>query len=66
MVQNLAQPNQFNVNFRLMRGVGVFFLLSELVLAIFLYKERGTFMDVSFQTFEMSRTHALAPEDYRF
>jgi hypothetical protein len=66
MLQNLAQPNQFNVNFRLMRGVGVFFLLSELVLAIFLYKERGTFMDVSFQTFEMIRTHALAPQVYRF
>ena len=66
MLQNLAQPNQFNVNFRLLRSISILFLILEFVLAVVLYKERGTFMDVSFQTFEMIRTHALAPQVYRF
>jgi hypothetical protein len=44
----------------------VLFLVAEFILSVILYKERGTFMDVSFQTFEMIRTHALAPQVYRF
>lgn len=55
-----------NINIRSIQRIGVLFLVAEFILSAILYKERGTFMDVSFQTFEMIRTHALAPQVYRF
>lgn len=45
-------------------GTLVLFLL--FIMAAVLYIERGTFMDVAFQTFEMIRTQSLAPQVYRF
>ncbi|MBU3677825.1 MAG: hypothetical protein FGM54_11695, partial [Chitinophagaceae bacterium] len=36
------------------------------IMASVLYLERGSFMDVAFQTFEMIRTQNLAPQVYRF
>lgn len=45
-------------------GLTVLALLA--LLASILYVERGTFMDVSFQTFELIRTQRLAPQVYRF
>lgn len=41
-------------------------MLILFVMASVLYLERGTFMDVAFQTFEMIRSEQLAPQVYRF
>ncbi len=54
------------LNIRSIQFVGILFLIAELILSIIFYKERGTYMDVAFQTFEMIRTNALAPQVYRF
>jgi hypothetical protein len=45
-------------------GTLVLFVLA--LMAAVLYIERGTFMDVAFQTFELIRTQSLAPQVYRF
>lgn len=45
-------------------GTLVLFVL--FIMAAVLYIERGTFMDVAFQTFELIRTQWLAPQVYRF
>lgn len=45
-------------------GTSVLLVLS--IMAAVLYIERGTFMDVAFQTFELIRTQSLAPQVYRF
>lgn len=45
-------------------GIAVLCVLA--LLASILYIERGTFMDVAFQTFELIRTQSLAPQVYRF
>lgn len=45
-------------------GTLVLFIIA--LMAAILYIERGTFMDVAFQTFELIRTQSLAPQVYRF
>ncbi|MGI9190875.1 MAG: hypothetical protein ACR2IL_02055 [Chitinophagaceae bacterium] len=46
--------------------VGCLQLVILFIMASILYLERGSFMDVAFQTFEMIRTQNLAPQVYRF
>lgn len=65
MPADISNPSNLH-HFKWIKRIGIFLILSELILSAFLYLERTSFCDVAFQTFEIARTGQFPTQVYRF